>query len=187
VPQLKDLPDEAWIADDRPLDGLVCHPHRASNRGPPVRRGALPRCDRRWEDQGPPPLRGHVARHACARYFGAAGVPLKVRSAILGHASRRYAACSFASARTRSQFSLTLDGIGSYASINAVRKNAPPGSIPGSPAPSRTPLRRGSRRSGAVFRERVVASRSGVRLPAPHAAVASFRHGDTHCGRIALA
>jgi hypothetical protein len=33
------------------------------------------------------PLRLHVARHACASYLRAAGVPLKVRSAILGHAS----------------------------------------------------------------------------------------------------
>jgi site-specific recombinase XerD len=33
------------------------------------------------------PLRLHVARHACASYLHAAGVPLKVRSAILGHAS----------------------------------------------------------------------------------------------------
>ncbi len=33
------------------------------------------------------PLRPHVARQACASYLPAAGVPLKVRSAMLGHAS----------------------------------------------------------------------------------------------------
>ena len=44
------------------------------------------RCDRQWQSRGLTPLRLHVARHACVSCLRAAGVPLKVRSAILGHA-----------------------------------------------------------------------------------------------------
>jgi integrase len=78
---------EEWIAQGRPGRGLVCRPRRRSKRGRLSVEALYTRCDRRWEKLAMPPLRLHVARHACASYLRAAGVPLKVRSAILGHAS----------------------------------------------------------------------------------------------------
>jgi integrase len=78
---------EEWIAQGRPDSGLVCRPRRRSMRGRLSVEALYTRCDRRWEKLAMPPPRLHVARHACASYLRAAGVPLKVRSAILGHAS----------------------------------------------------------------------------------------------------
>jgi integrase len=71
----------------QPDSGLVCPPLRRSERGRLSIEALYTRCDPRWRERGLPPLRLHVARHACASYLRAAGVPLKVRSAILGHAS----------------------------------------------------------------------------------------------------
>jgi integrase len=87
VPQLKDLLLEEWVAQGRPDHGLVCRPRQRSKRGRLSIEALYTRCDRRWTELGLSPLRLHVARHACASYLRAAGVPLKVRSAILGHAS----------------------------------------------------------------------------------------------------
>jgi integrase len=88
VPALAALLDEVWTAQGRPREGLVCRPRRGgSKRGRLSVEALYTRCDAVWEEHGLTSLRLHVARHACASYLHAAGVPLKVRSAILGHAS----------------------------------------------------------------------------------------------------
>jgi integrase len=87
VPELMELLLEEFVARGRPESGLVCRPLRRSKRGRLSIEALYTRCDPRWRERGLPPLRLHVARHACASYLRAAGVPLEVRSAILGHAS----------------------------------------------------------------------------------------------------
>jgi hypothetical protein len=65
------------------------HPlrHPGSKHGRLSVEALYTRCDELWRDAGLTPLRLHVARHTCASYLRAAEVDLKVRSAILGHAS----------------------------------------------------------------------------------------------------
>lgn len=88
VPPLAKLLSEAWTAQGRPRAGLVCRPLRPGSKHGRLSVEALyTRCDAVWEHHALTPLRLHVARHACASYLHAAGVSLKVRSAILGHAS----------------------------------------------------------------------------------------------------
>jgi integrase len=88
VPALAELLRDAWTEQGRPREGLVCRPRRAgSKRGRLSVEALYTRCDNVWNADGLTPLRLHVARHACASYLHAAGVSLKVRSAILGHAS----------------------------------------------------------------------------------------------------
>jgi len=72
----------------QPTAGVVCQPYRpGGKRGLLSVEALYTRCNKVWSDAGLTPLRLHVARHACASYLRAAGVDLKVRSAILGHAS----------------------------------------------------------------------------------------------------
>lgn len=88
IAPLKSVLRGEWMRQGQPSDGLVCQPlHPGSKHGKLSVEALYVRCDKVWEDAGLTPLRLHVARHACSSYLRAAGVDLKVRTAIMGHAS----------------------------------------------------------------------------------------------------
>ena len=65
----------------------MCPGHRASASGRLSIEALYVRCDRRWAEDGLDPLRLHEARHAASSYLRRAGLDLKLRSVLMGHAS----------------------------------------------------------------------------------------------------
>jgi len=90
VPLLASVLRQEWLRQGRP-DGtaLVCPGHKPGGRnsGRLSVEALYTRCDERWKAAGLTPIRLHEARHTAASYLRAAGLDLKVRATLMGHAS----------------------------------------------------------------------------------------------------
>jgi len=90
VPPLASVLRQEWLRQGRP-DGtaLVCPGHKPGGRnsGRLSVEALYTRCDERWKAARLTPIRLHEARHTAASYLRAAGLDLKVRATLMGHAS----------------------------------------------------------------------------------------------------
>jgi integrase len=87
IARLRALLRAEWLRQGRPDEGLVCAVYRGSHSGRLSIEALYARCDTRWAERGLEPLRLHEARHAASSYLRRAGLDLKLRSVLMGHAS----------------------------------------------------------------------------------------------------
>lgn len=88
VPQLHTLLKRAYLEQGRPKDGLVCPPHAAwATTGRLNTDWLIKRSRKIWEAQKLEPITLQEARHSAATWLDAAGVPPKIASVLMGHAT----------------------------------------------------------------------------------------------------
>lgn len=102
VPQLHTLLKRAYLEQGRPKEGLVCPPHASWATTGMLNTGWLTkRVTPIWESAGLVPISLQEARHSAATWLDAAGVPPKIASVLMGHATpeRRAGAAQITLAR----------------------------------------------------------------------------------------
>lgn len=90
IPQLHRVLKDAFERQGNPAaDQLVCPPHKPGGRNSgKLHPGALyHRADEQWAKSNLDRIRLHECRHTAASWMRAAGIDLKVRSVLMGHAS----------------------------------------------------------------------------------------------------
>jgi integrase len=88
VPQLHTLLKRAYLEQGRPKDGLVCPPTAAWATTGMLNTGWLTkRVKPIWEANKLEPISLQEARHSAATWLDAAGVPPKIASVLMGHAT----------------------------------------------------------------------------------------------------
>lgn len=90
IPQLRGRLREEWLRQGRPPgDALVCPGRKPGGRnsGSLSVSALYARVDRAWRAANVNPIRLHEARHTASSWMRAAGIDLKVRSTLMGHAT----------------------------------------------------------------------------------------------------
>jgi integrase len=90
IPQLRGRLREQWLRQGRPPgDALVCPGQKPGGRnsGRLSISALYARADRVWRASDLKPIRLHEARHTASSWMRAAGIDLKVRSTLMGHAT----------------------------------------------------------------------------------------------------
>jgi len=88
VPPLLALLKRRYMEQGRPKDELVCPPHAAHATTGLLNSGWLAtRATREWDKHKLTPITLQEARHSAATWLDAAGVPPKVASVLMGHAT----------------------------------------------------------------------------------------------------
>ena len=88
VPQLLTLLKRRFMEQGRPNQGLVCPPHASWTSTGLLNTGWLAtRARTHWERAKVEPITLQEARHTAATWLDAAGVPPKVASVLMGHAT----------------------------------------------------------------------------------------------------
>lgn len=88
VPPLLILLKRAYLERGRPSEGLVCPPIGGWGSTGFLNTGWLAkRATKRWHEAGLQPISLQEARHSAATWLDAAGVPPKVASVLMGHAT----------------------------------------------------------------------------------------------------
>ncbi len=88
VPQLHTLLKRTYLEQGRPKEGLVCPPHAEWASTGMLNTGWLTKRVRLiWEAQKLEPITLQEARHSAATWLDAAGVPPKIASVLMGHAT----------------------------------------------------------------------------------------------------
>ncbi len=88
IPQLRRILRAEWKRQDRPSgDGLVCPARKARATGLLSTGGLYIRADKAWAAKELTRIRLHECRHTAASWMRAAGIDLKARSVLMGHAS----------------------------------------------------------------------------------------------------